>query len=116
MTDELIRKRLLTGTLPANNSLLTGTVPANNLLFTGTVPANILNVLTVGLLSNSSLSQKARSRGIDWLRMEVKATRSRVNLTSFPYIRCNILQYITWPIIFQFCRGIISCVIGNNEP
>ena len=35
-----LRKRLLTGTLPVNNSLLTGTVPVNNSLLTRTVPVN----------------------------------------------------------------------------
>ena len=34
------RKRLLTGTLPVNDSLLTGTVPVNTFLLTGTVSDN----------------------------------------------------------------------------
>ena len=34
------KKRLLTGTIPVNNSLLTGTVPVNNFLLTGTVPVD----------------------------------------------------------------------------
>ena len=34
------RERLLTGTIPVNNSLLTGNVRVNNFLLTGTVPVN----------------------------------------------------------------------------
>ena len=33
----ILRKRLLTSTVPVNNFLLTGTVPVNNSLLTGTV-------------------------------------------------------------------------------
>ena len=47
-------KRLLTGTVPVNNSLLTGTVPVNNFLLTGTVPVN--NFLLTGTVPvNNSL-------------------------------------------------------------
>ena len=46
-------KRLLTGTLPVNNSLMTGTVPVNNFLLTGTVRVNYF-LLTGNLRANSS--------------------------------------------------------------
>ena len=48
------RKRLLTGTLPVNNSLLTGTVPVNYSLLTGTVPVNY-SLLTGMVPVNKSL-------------------------------------------------------------
>ena len=35
-----LRKKLLAGTLPANNKLFAGTLPANNKLFAGTLPDN----------------------------------------------------------------------------
>ena len=44
-----LRKRLLTGTLPVNNSFLTRIVPAKKSLLTGTVPVN--NSLLTGTLS-----------------------------------------------------------------
>ena len=44
-------KRLLTGTVPVNNSLLTGTVPVNNFLLTGTVPVNNSLLTGTGSLS-----------------------------------------------------------------
>ena len=50
----IYRKRLLTGTLPVNNSLLTGTLPVNNSLLTGTVPAN-KSLLTGTVPVNKSL-------------------------------------------------------------
>ena len=40
--------KLLTETVPVNNSLLTGTVPVNNSQLTGTVPVN--NSLLTGTL------------------------------------------------------------------
>ena len=46
-----LRMKLLTGTVPVNNSLLTGTVPVNNFLLTGTVPVNNSLLTGTGSLS-----------------------------------------------------------------
>ena len=48
--------RLLTGTLPVNNSLLTGTVPVNNSLLTGTVPGNNILLTRILQVNNSLLT------------------------------------------------------------
>ena len=49
-----LRIKLLTGTVPVNNSLLTWTVPVNNSLLTQTVP--VINSLLTGTWSLSIIS------------------------------------------------------------
>ena len=58
---DFFKKRLLTGTLPVNNSLLTGTVLVNNSLLTGIVRV-INSLLTVTRQVNNLMERSCFSK------------------------------------------------------